>query len=200
MKIRTILLALLASVALVSAGRTMAAPAAQPATTPRYVYFTLYSNLIARLAPRQELLEVRLDLDLKQVPLREALRQIFGQAKQEYSIADNVAEVQRITLQGKGLMLSEALDGLIQQVRGSWTQELKDGKPLIRIHGEGSPMTIHLPATPDLLEEVARLRQERPAREPTSEEIRQMAPGHVVASGRAHNTLGRRGLPFVTIP
>jgi hypothetical protein len=198
MKIRKRMAALLAGAALISAGTAMAAP--QPAPAPRYVYFTLYSNLIARLAPRQELLEVRLDLDLKQLPLREALRQIFAQAKQEYVVADNVAEVQRITLQGKGLMLSEGLDQLVRQAPGGWIQELKDGKPLIRIHGEVMPMTIHLPATPDLLEEVTRLQRDRPSREPTDEEIRQMALGHVAASGRARNILGRRGIPALTIP
>jgi hypothetical protein len=197
MKIRKARVAWLAGAALMSAGTALAAPAGPP--TPRYVYFTLYTNCIARLSPRQDLLEVPLDLDLKQVTFREALRQVFGQAKQEYAVAGDLPEVMRITLQGRGLMLSEALDQLVRQAGGVWMQELNEGKPRIRI-GRESPMTIHLPATPDLVQEVARLRSERSSREPTDEEIRQMSLGQVAASGRAHNILGRRGLPFLTVP
>jgi hypothetical protein len=198
MKIRKRMATLMAGAALITAGAATAATQAAPA--PRYVYFTLYSNMIARLSPRQEVLEVRLYLDLKQFPLPEALRQIFAQAKQKYIVADNVPEVQRITLHGKRLMLSEALDQLAGQARVRWVQELKDGKPLIRIHGGTSPMTIHLTATPDLLDEVTRLQRDRPAREPTDEEIAQSAPGCLAASDGARNILGRRGIPALTIP
>jgi hypothetical protein len=197
MKTHRAMAAWLAGVALSIAGAVMAAPTAPP--VPRYVYFTLYNNCIARLSPRQELLEVSLDLDLKQVTLREALRQVFEQAKQEYAVAGDLPEVTRITLVGKGMLFSEALDQLVRQAGGAWMQELHEGKPRIRI-GRDSLMTIHLPATPDLLQEVARLRGERSSREPTDEEIRQMSLGQVAASGRAHNILGRRGLPFLTIP
>lgn len=196
MKIRRPVAAWLAGVALISAGTALASPAAPSA--PRYVYFTLYSNCIARLSPRQELLEVPLDLDLKQVTFREALRQVFGQAKQEYAVAGDLPEVMRITLQGRGLLLSEALDQLVRQAGGAWMQALNDGKPLIRL-GRDSRMTIHLPATPELLQEVARLRGERSSREPTDEEIRQLVL-RAAAAGRAQDIPRRRGLRFRTTP
>jgi hypothetical protein len=196
MKIRKARVAWLAGAALMSAGTAIAAPAAPP--TPRYVYFTLYTNLVARLSPRQELLELPLDLDLKQVTRREALRQIFAQAKQDYLDAGDLPEVTRITLHGKGILLSDALDELARQAGGAWMQELNEGKPRIWI-GRESPMTIHLPATPELLQEIARLRGERSSREPTDEEIQQLVL-RVVAAGRAQNIPRRRGLRFRTTP
>jgi hypothetical protein len=182
----------LAGAALISVGTAIAAPAAPHA--PHFVYFTLQSNLIAELSPRQELLEVPLDLDLKQVTRQEALRQIFGQAEQDYLDAGDLPEVTRITLRGKGMLLSEALDELVRQAGGAWMQELNHGKPRIRI-GRESPMTIHLLATPELLQDVARLRGERSSREPTDEEIRQLLLRHVAGSVRAHRIPPRPDLP-----
>jgi hypothetical protein len=186
----------LAGATLISAGSATAAPETAPG--PRFVYFTLQGNLIARLSPRQELLEVPLDLDLKQVTRREALRQIFAQAKQEYRDAGDLPEVTRITLSGKGMPVSEALDELVRQTGGAWMQELDDGKPRIRM-GREFPMTIHLPATPELLQEIARLRGERSSREPTDEEIQQLVLREV-AAGRAQNIPRRRGLLSRTTP
>src|SRR5260370_370701 len=101
MKTRKPMAALLVTASLLSAAMGMAAPQAAPSPMPRYVYFTLYSNGISRLSPRPELLEARLDPDLKRVPFREALRRLFAQAKQEYDLEPNVAVERRITLQGK---------------------------------------------------------------------------------------------------
>jgi hypothetical protein len=198
MKTRKLTAALLMSASVLSAA--IAAPPTPPAPTPRYVYFTLYSNLIARLSPRPELLEVRLDLDLKQVPLREALQRLFASAKQEYVVEGNVAVERRITLQGKGMLLSEALDQLVRQAGGGWMQQMRNHRPIIRIGGDLSFMTIHLPATPEFLKEVAPLRPHPSSPEPTAQEIRQMTLGGVTASGRASNLLGRRGIPSLTVP
>jgi hypothetical protein len=196
MKFRKAAATWLAGATLISVGAAMASPGAVPA--PRFVYFTLRSNLIARLSPRQELLEVPLDLDLKQVTRREALRQIFGQAKQDYLDAGDLPDLTRITLHGKGLLLSEALDQLVRQTGGAWMQELNDGKPRLRL-GRESPITIHLPATPELLQEIARLRGERSSREPTDEEIQHLVLREV-AAGRSQNIPRRRGLRFRTTP
>src|SRR5205807_525061 len=140
------------------------------------------------------------DLDLKQIPLREAVRRLFAQAKQEYVLEPNVAVERRITLQGRGMLLSEALDQLVQQAGGGWMQQIRNQKPVIRIGGDLSFMTGHLPATPEFLKEVAPLRRGPASPEPTDQEIRQMTLGGVIRSGRAHNLLGPRGIPGVTIP
>ena len=60
-------------------------------------------------------------------------------------------------------------------------------------------MTGHLPATPEFLKEIAPLRPDPAATEPTDQEIRQMTLGGVIASGQAHPLLGRRGIPGLTI-
>lgn len=200
MKARKPIAALLASLGLLSAGTALAAAAAKAPPTQHYVYFTLYSNLICGLAPRQDLLETRIVLDLQQAPIREALRAIFAQAGQEYVIDGPLPEEKRITVRGKGMMLFEALDQFVRQAGGGWVQELWNGKPLIHIHRDQMPMTGHLPATPELLKEIAPLINERPAREPTDQEVEQTTVGRVAASGRGHNILGRRGIPSLTIP
>src|SRR5262245_17438001 len=139
MKTRTIAAALLASASILSAA--IAAPQCEPSSTPRFVYLTVYSNLISRLSPRPELLEVRVDLDLKQIPLQEAVRRLSAQAKQEYALEPNVAVERRITLQGKGMLLSEALDQLVRQVGGGWMQQIRNRQPVIRIGADLSFMT-----------------------------------------------------------
>jgi hypothetical protein len=198
MKTRNLTASLLAAASLGSAAVGMAAPQSAPSPMPRYIYFTLYSNCISRLSPRPELLEVRVDLDLRQVPCREALQRLFVQAKQAYVVEGNVSTDRRITLQGKGMLLSEALDQLVHQAGGGWMQQMRNHHPVIRIGGDLSFMTIHLPATPEFLQDIEPLR--RDSAEPTDEEIRGMTPGGVIASGRAYNLLGRRGIPSVTIP
>jgi hypothetical protein len=200
MKTRTIMAALLVTASFFSPAIAIAAPQSQPSSKLHYVYFTLYSNLISRLSPRPDLLEVQVDPDLKQIPLREALRRLFTQAKQEYVLELNVALERRITLQGKGMLLSEALDQLVHQAGGGWMQEIRNQKPVIRVSGDLRFMTGHLPATPELLKEIAPLLRDPAAPEPTDQEIRQMTLGGVVRSGRAHNLLGRHGIPSVTIP
>src|SRR5947209_5034762 len=104
MKIRKRTAVLLAGLGLLYAGVAMAA-GTQSAPGQRYVYFTVYSNLICRLAPRPDLLEARIDLDLQQVSARHALRALFAQAGQEYVNDGKLPEEKRITLQGKGMML-----------------------------------------------------------------------------------------------
>jgi hypothetical protein len=200
MNIRKPLAALLASLGLLSGGTALAAAAAKAPPVQHYVYFTLYSNLISRLAPRQDLLETQIDLDLQQAPIREALRKIFAQARQEYTFDGPLPEEKRITLRGKGMMLFEALDQLVRQAGGGWVQELRNGKPLIHIHRDPMPMTGHLPATPELLKEIAPLHSQRPSHEPTDQEVERMTVGQVAASGSGRNILGRQGIPSLTIP
>ena len=200
MKFRKPIAALLAGLGLLYGGVAMAAPALKAPPAQHYVFFTLYSNLISRLAPRQDLLEARIDLDLRQAPAREALRKIFAQARQEYTFDGPLPEEKRITLRGKGMMLFEALDQLVRQAGGGWMQEVRNGKLRIQFHRDQIPMTGHLPATPELLKEIAPLSSEHPAREPSEHEVEQMTVGQVAASGRWHNFLGRRGIPSLTIP
>jgi hypothetical protein len=167
MRMRKRTAALLATASLWSAALVMAAPQSPPAPAQRYVYFTLYSNLISRLSPRPDLLEVQVDLDLKQIPFREALRRLFAQAKQEYVLEPNVAAERRVTLKGKGMLLSEALDELVHQAGGGWMQQMRNQQPVIRIGGDRFFMTGHLPATPEFLKQLAPLRREPSSPEPT---------------------------------
>jgi RNA polymerase sigma factor (sigma-70 family) len=129
-----------------------------PPSDQLYVYFTIHAGGNAILAPRPDLLEVRVDLDLERVPLREAFQRTFQQAKQEYAIDGNLPEDRQITLRGKALLLSEVLDQLTRPVGRGWMQEVTDDKPLIRVGQDFSFMTTRVSATPEFLRQVDSLK------------------------------------------
>ena len=107
-----------------------------------YFHTAMFVNNIGQIALRSDLLNVPIDLDLRQVPLREALRQLCAPTHQGYTIDANVPADQRVTVHGKGVQLFRALDEVIRQVGGRWMQEMRGGKPVIRI-GRGLFLTTH---------------------------------------------------------
>jgi beta-lactamase regulating signal transducer with metallopeptidase domain len=126
-----------------SSSRVKETYARQPSPKSIYLHSTVFANGTGRFSPRPDLLEIRTDLDLENVSLREALRRIFAQVKQEYVVDHRIPEEQRITLRGRRQMLFEVLDDLIRQVGGGWMQEIRNGEPTIRI-GRDLFMTMHV--------------------------------------------------------
>jgi hypothetical protein len=147
------------------------ASAPEPAPKPRYVYLTIHTNLVARLAPRADLLETPLDLDLQRVPLGTALGAIFAQAKQEFVIDGAIPAEKPVTLRGKKLLLADALDDLAQQASIGWTQAVRDGRPVLRIGSPPWPRTIRLEARNEVMHQIAALQRRQRDREPTEEEL-----------------------------
>jgi hypothetical protein len=78
-----------------------------------------------------------LNLDLENATVREALKQIFDQAQQEYVIDEDVPDTTRTTLRARNVKLFTALDLVTQAAGVSWNQEVRNGKPVFRI-GTGS--------------------------------------------------------------
>jgi RNA polymerase subunit RPABC4/transcription elongation factor Spt4 len=76
---------------------------------------------------------VRVDLDMNNVPVRDALKQVFAQAKQEFVVDADVPEDARITARAKNVQLGTALDLITQSARVRWGREIKDGKTVYRI-------------------------------------------------------------------
>lgn len=77
--------------------------------------------------------EPKVDLNLENATVREALKQVFEQAHQEYLIDEAVPDEPRVTARVKDVRLSTAL-GIILQNAGAGTHlSLKDGKSTVRI-------------------------------------------------------------------
>jgi len=107
-----------------------------------YFHTAMFVNNIGQIALRSDLLNVPIDLDLRQVPLREALRRMCAPTHQQFTIDANVPADQRVKVHGSGMQLFRALDEVIRQVGGGWMQERRGGKPVIRI-GRGLFLTTH---------------------------------------------------------
>lgn len=102
---------------------------------PTIVHFSISTNGRQELlCPDQESLETPVDVDLRQVPPREALRRIFEQAKQAYVIDGSLPDTPRINLREKGWAFCVVLGEVVNlQMKGGWIQEARNGKPVIRI-------------------------------------------------------------------
>jgi hypothetical protein len=90
--------------------------------------------------------DVRIDVDLEEASVRDALKQIFERGKQEYRIDEDVSSERRITLKAKNVRLSTALELVAQAAGVGLGRELKDGKLAYRITKSGadstSPLTV----------------------------------------------------------
>jgi hypothetical protein len=75
----------------------------------------------------------RMDLDLKDQPIRDALKIILGPLKREFEVADDVPKDVRVTVKASNVRLSTALDLLAEAAGAGWQTELKDGKVLYRL-------------------------------------------------------------------
>src|SRR5207249_4488782 len=77
--------------------------------------------------------DTRIDLDLDNVPVRDAVKRICDQAKQEYTVDDDVPDTSRVTVRAHDVRLSTALD-LVTQASGiGWASETKDSKRTIHV-------------------------------------------------------------------
>jgi hypothetical protein len=94
--------------------------------------------------------EPRVNLDLEDQPLREALKQLFERAKQSYKVDDDVPNTARITVRAKNVRLSTALELLLQDAGVGIARQVEDGRLLYRIRKSG-PDTL---STTDLLRSV----------------------------------------------
>lgn len=77
--------------------------------------------------------DTKIDLDLNNVPVREAVKRICEQAKQEYQIDDDVSDTSRVSLRASDVRFSTALDLVTQAAGIGWRSEIKDSKRMIRV-------------------------------------------------------------------
>lgn len=77
--------------------------------------------------------ETPLTVDMSDLPVREALKQILGTAKQEYLLDDDIPQDKRVTLKVSDCRLSTVLDLLTQAAGVGWRHETKEGKVLIHV-------------------------------------------------------------------
>jgi hypothetical protein len=107
-------------------------------------------RLFDYLASKQP--EARVDLNLEDVPLREALSQIFTQAKQGYRVEEDVPADARVTVRVKGVRLSTAIDLVLPPSGVAMSLQIKDGKPFYRFYkGERAALPLGLAYLPSLL-------------------------------------------------
>jgi hypothetical protein len=74
-----------------------------------------------------------IDLDLVEIPVRDAVKAICDQAKREYLVDDDVPASTRVTLHTRSVKLATALDVLTKLVGLQWAEETRDSKRLIHV-------------------------------------------------------------------
>ena len=77
--------------------------------------------------------EVRVDLDLDNVPVRDAVKRICDAGKRDCVVDSDVPEEVRITLRARGVRLGTALDLVSEAAGARWVNERRDGKERIRV-------------------------------------------------------------------
>jgi len=82
---------------------------------------------------RNKKTEPRVDLNLENATVREALKQVFEQAHQEYQVEEDVPDEPRITLRAKNVRLSTALELVLPDENVRTTMSFKDGKNSLRV-------------------------------------------------------------------
>jgi len=75
----------------------------------------------------------RVDLDIKDQPIREALKMVLSPLKREFEVADDLDKSVRVTVKASNVRLSTALDLLAEAADAGWETELRDGKVLYRL-------------------------------------------------------------------
>lgn len=73
-------------------------------------------------------IKVRVDVDLKDVPVRDALKRVLDQSRQKYIIQDDVPNEQKVRLDAKSVQLNTVLDVITQTAGVGWRQELQEKK------------------------------------------------------------------------
>lgn len=95
--------------------------------------------------------EPKVDLDLENATVREALKQIFERAHQEYEVDEAVPDEPRVTAHVKNVRLSTALQLVLQEAGSGMHLILKDGKSTMRIFKYGAEGKGKLSAFPQVL-------------------------------------------------
>ena len=80
----------------------------------------------------------RIDVDLENAGLKEALKQIFERAKLEYRVDDDVSSDTKVSLRAKNVRFLTALQFVLQSADAGMTREVRDGKAGYRIRKGGS--------------------------------------------------------------
>lgn len=100
---------------------------------------------LSRLGILAPLPEVRVDLDVDNAPARDALKQLFDQAKQAFVVDEDVPSDKRVTVRVKGVDFATALN-LVTQITGvGWSQQRSNGGVVYRISKGGRPPIVVLP-------------------------------------------------------
>lgn len=76
---------------------------------------------------------IRVDLDLDNVPVRDAVKRICDAGKRDCVVDADVPEEVRITLRARGVRLGTALDLVSEAAGARWVNERRDGKERIRV-------------------------------------------------------------------
>jgi hypothetical protein len=79
----------------------------------------------------------RIDVDLDNAPVRDALKQIFERAKLDYQVDEEVPSDARITLRAKNVRFLTALELVLQGADAGLVREMRDGKASYRIRKGG---------------------------------------------------------------
>lgn len=74
----------------------------------------------------------RVDVEIKNEPVREALKTVLGQVKQDYVVDDDVPNDVRITIIAKNVRLRTALSLIAEAAGIGWRKELDGGKTRLR--------------------------------------------------------------------
>jgi hypothetical protein len=77
--------------------------------------------------------DVKVDLDLDNVGLKDALKRIFERAKQEYTLDDDVPNEPKVDVHAKNVRLSTALNLVTEGAGVAWMYEMRDGKGRFRV-------------------------------------------------------------------
>lgn len=77
--------------------------------------------------------DTRLDLDLNDVPVADAVRRVSELAKVNVQVDEDVPKEAKVTLKAKNIRLSTAMDLITQAAGVYWTREITDGKTTLRV-------------------------------------------------------------------
>lgn len=77
--------------------------------------------------------DTRLDLDLNDVPVADAVRRVSELAEVNVRVDEDVPKEAKVTLKAKNIRLSTAMDLITQAAGVGWTREITDGKTTLRV-------------------------------------------------------------------
>jgi hypothetical protein len=90
--------------------------------------FTFEGVQRLRLGP-----DVRIDVDLRDADLADALKEVFKLAKRDYAVEGDPPASGKITLRAKNVTLSSVLDLLTESAGLGWSREIRNGVERFRV-------------------------------------------------------------------